>query len=100
MWGAFHLRYSNLSTKFPHMTSTSPDSVAIGSAVRGAIATAGLKQTDAAELIDLSINTFNRKVNGQIAFTFPDLVKVAEITGTDVRDLVETAIRLTKRGAA
>lgn len=78
------------------MTTASFDveAVAIGRAVKGAIAAAGLTQADVSERTGIALNTLSRRVNGTIPFTFPELVRIARATGVRVADLVESAERL------
>ena len=73
------------------------EAVAIGRAVRGAIATAGLTVTEAAEQTRIPFRTLSRRVNGTLPFTFPELVRVAEVCGTRVSDLAAAAERIIER---
>lgn len=91
----------NLARNVPVMTSTiDAEAVAIGRAVRGAIATAGLSVAEAADQSDIGLSTFSRRVNGTLPFTFPELVRVARVCGVKVSDLALAAERVAERGAA
>jgi transcriptional regulator with XRE-family HTH domain len=83
------------------MTTRGPDplAVAIARAVAGAIATAGMTYAETAERADIALNTFSRRMNGAIPFTWPELVRVARATGVRVTDLAESAERLADRRA-
>lgn len=90
----------NLARNVPPMAALDPHAVAIGAAVRGAIAQAGLTQAEAAAKIGLSLNTFSRRINGALPFTWPELVRVADAAGVKVSDLATTAERIAARGTA
>lgn len=79
------------------MTTIDLDSVAMGQAVRGAIAQAGLTQAEAAERAAMALNTFSRRVNGLLPFTWPELVRIAAITDVTCSDLVANAVRIAER---
>lgn len=76
------------------MQSPTAESVAMGQVVRGALAQAGLTQTAAAPLLDLSLITLSRRINGALPFTWPELVRVADITDLTVSELVAGAERI------
>jgi hypothetical protein len=82
------------------MGQIDPLAVAIGTAVRGAVVEADLSLTQFAEEAGFSWQTLSRRVNGHTPFTYSELVRVAEITGTTVSDLVQRADRIHKRQAA
>lgn len=85
----------------PLMTSTpDPEAVAIGRAVRGAIATAGLSLSEAADQTDIALSTLSRRVNGTLPFTFPELVRVALLCDVKVSDLALAAERIAGRASA
>lgn len=69
----------------------------MGQAVRGAIATAGLTQAEAAERIDMALNTLSRRINGALPFTWPELVRIARTTDVACSDLVAAAERIVSR---
>lgn len=71
-----------------------PEAVAIGRAVRGALATAGLSVADAADRTGITLSTLSRRVNGTLPFTFPELSRVAVICGIKVSDLALAAERV------
>jgi transcriptional regulator with XRE-family HTH domain len=75
-------------------------SVAIGTAVRQAITTAGLTQAQFAERANMNIKTLGRRLSGAIPFTFPEIVAAAEATGVNLADLIEDAERLAEERAA
>jgi plasmid maintenance system antidote protein VapI len=81
-------------------TQIDPKAVAIGRAVRGAIATAGLTMTEAAEQSHITLSTLSRRVNGALPFTFPELVRMAAVCGTRVTDLAAAAERIMDKDAA
>lgn len=79
------------------MTRRDHDAIAVGQAVRGAIAQAGLSQAQAAEAVTMHLNSFSRRVNGAIAFTYPELVRIASATDVRLTDLVASAERIAER---
>lgn len=85
----------------PNMTSQiDTEAVAIGRAVRGAIATAGLTLVEVAAQTDITLTTLSRRVNGSLpSFTFPELTQVARVCDVRVSDLVLAAERITERVA-
>lgn len=74
-----------------------PEAVAIGRAVKGACATAGLSISEAATAVEMPLSTFSRRVNGTLPFTFPELVRVAEVCGVRASDLALAAERIAER---
>ncbi len=76
------------------------ESVAIGRAVRGALAEAGMSLAEAADRGGFATRTFSRRVNGELPFTFPELVKIAELCDTKVSDLALAAERIAAKVAA
>lgn len=94
------LRVPNLTRNVRLMAQLDPHSAAIGQAVRGAIAQAGLTQAEAAGRLGMALNTLSRRVNGLLPFTWPELVKVAEVTGVTCAELVMSAQRIHERDAA
>lgn len=76
-----------------------PESVAIGRAVRGAIVSAGMSLAEVAERVDIAPRTMSRRVNGALPFTFPELVKIANVCGVKVSELVASAERIVARAA-
>lgn len=80
------------------MTRHDAHSVAMGRAVRGAIAQAGLTQADVAERIPgLSLPTLSRRINGALPFTWPELVAICALADTPVADVVGAAVRMANR---
>lgn len=79
------------------MAHIDPRSVAMGQAVRGAIAQAGLTQALTAEAADMALNTLSRRINGSIPFTWPELARLAEVTGLNTSDLIASAERILNR---
>lgn len=61
------------------------------------MATADLTQADTAELAGIALNTFHRRINGLIPFTWPEIVAVAQVTRVDVMALVADAQRIANR---
>lgn len=76
-----------------------PEAVAIGRAVRGAIATAGLSLAEAAEATGITTSTLSRRVNGTLPFTYPELVKISSICDVRVSDLALAAERIATKAA-
>lgn len=81
------------------MERNDPHAVAIGKAARGALAAAGKNIRSAAPLLDMSTNSLSRRINGTLPFTWPELVKVSELTGTPIHELAATAERIFKDAA-
>lgn len=79
------------------MQHNDPDSMAMGQAVRGAIAQAGLTQAEAAPQLKLSLMSLSRRINGALPFTWPELVRVSRVTGVPVSELIATAQRIANR---
>lgn len=75
------------------------EAVAIGRAVRGAIATAGLTLVEVAAQTDITLTTLSRRVNGSLPFTFPELTQIAKVCGVRVSDLALSAERIAERVA-
>jgi hypothetical protein len=75
-------------------TTIDPESVAIGRAVRGAFAAAGLSLADASVETGIALSTLSRRVNGTLPFTFPELVRIASVCGLRVSDLTLSAERI------
>lgn len=71
-----------------------PHSVAIGAAIRGAIAQAGLTQAEAAQRSGIALNTLSRRINGLLPFSWPEVVALAKVTNTTAPELAATAARL------
>lgn len=67
---------------------------AIGQAARGAVAEADMTQDEVARAIGLSLSSLSRRLNGQLPFTYPELVRLADTTGVTVGDLVARAERI------
>lgn len=82
------------------MGRINPLSVAMGQAVRGAIAEAELTQAETATRADMALNTFSRRINGVLPFTWPELVRIADATNRGVSDLVSAAQRILNREPA
>jgi transcriptional regulator with XRE-family HTH domain len=55
----------------------------IAGEVRAALARARLRSKDVAQLLGCSESAASRKVNGRVPFTVADLVRIAELLGTD-----------------
>lgn len=82
------------------MTRTiDPEAIAIGRAVRGAIATAGLSLIEVADRAGMTVSTLSRRVNGTLPFTFPELVRVAAVCGVRASDLALSAERVQSTAA-
>lgn len=84
----------------PHMAQIDPHAVAIGHAVRGAIAQAGLTQAQAADKTGMALNTLSRRINGLLPFTWPEIARVSQITGVSLGEIVAAAERIYARDAA
>lgn len=77
-----------------------PDSVAIGRAARAALAGAGYTQEQAAPELGMSLQTLSRRINGNLPFTWPELARLAVLTGTTLTQLAEHAERISQASAA
>lgn len=88
----------NLTRNVPSMTTQviDPEAVAIGRAVRGAMATAGLTIGQLATETGISLSTLSRRVNGTLPFTFPELVQIAAVCDVRVSDLALAAERINR----
>lgn len=94
MWGEMCLHRSSRARSVQNMVRIDPYAVAIGDAVRGAIAQAGLTQEEAAANAGLSTNTLSRRINGSLPFTWPEIVRLARITDTTPSELATRAERI------
>lgn len=74
-----------------------PQAVAMGQAVRGAIAQADLTLAETAPQTTMHLNTLSRRVNGISAFTWPEIVQIADVTGVTPSELVASACRIAER---
>lgn len=97
MWGVSTLRVPTLTRNVPHVTPPDPQAVAIGQAVRGALAQADLTQQYTAEQMPMAITSLSRRINGGLPFTFPELVRISRLTGVTLGELVATAERIASR---
>lgn len=79
------------------MERIDPHSVAMGAAVRGVLAAAGLSLAGAAVDLGMGVNTLSRRVNGSLPFTWPEIARIAELTRTPCSEIVATAERLLNR---
>lgn len=70
----------------------------MGQAVRGAIAQADLTLAETADKTDMALNTLSRRVNGNSPFTWPEIVRIAEVTDVTCSALVANAVRIAERG--
>lgn len=77
-----------------------PEAKAIGHAVRAALAVAGLSLSQASAGTGINLTTLSRRVNGTLPFTFPELVRIADLCGVKVSDLASAAEEIAARGAA
>jgi plasmid maintenance system antidote protein VapI len=66
----------------------------MGRAVRGAIVQAGLNNEQAAELAGFSTRTLSRRINGDLPFTWPEIVSLADVLDTTALELATVAERL------
>jgi transcriptional regulator with XRE-family HTH domain len=81
-------------------TKVDIEAVALGRAVRGAIAMAGLSVADTSERAGISLSTLSRRINGGSAFSIPELVRIAAMCRIRVSDIVLDAERIAERLAA
>lgn len=65
--------------------------------MRGAIAQADLTLEQTAGLTGMAINTLSRRVNGLLPFTWPEIVRIAEVTGVTATELAASACRIAER---
>lgn len=91
------MRMPNLARNVSFMTPPDSDSVAIGRAVRAALVGAGYTQEQAAPELGMSLQTLSRRINGNLPFTWPELVRVAVLTDTTLTQLAEHAERIAAR---
>ncbi len=100
MWCEIGLQVSNLARNVPFMaTPLTPEAVAIGQAVRGAIAQAGMTQAETAMKSGMALNTLSRRINGILPFTWPELVAISAVTGVTCSELAANAERIAARTA-
>lgn len=57
-----------------------------------------MTQAEIAERAPIALNTLSRRINGLLPFTWPEVVRIAEVTGTTASELADTATRLARRG--
>lgn len=60
----------------------------ITTAIREKIAAHGLSATIVAKRLGIGRQTFSRKLNGHVDFSLSELIRLAEILGTTVTDLM------------
>lgn len=77
-----------------------PEAVAIGRAVKAALAAAGWSQADLAERAGMAKNTISRRVNGLLPFTFPELRRVAAALDIPLSALIASAEEIAARASA
>ncbi|MGH3631497.1 MAG: helix-turn-helix domain-containing protein [Sciscionella sp.] len=77
-----------------------PQAIAVGRAVRAALAGAGLTQAEAAIAAGISLQTLSRRINGQMPFTWPELVRIANVTEVGVTELAASAVRIAEKESA
>lgn len=83
------------------MTSQpSATDVAVGRAVRGAIAATTLSRADVAEAMGISLRSMHRRILGEIPFTVPELMSIAQICDVSLGDLIARVERMTGGEAA
>lgn len=80
-----------------HRQKAVADQAAMVSAVRGAIAQAGLTQAELADEADIAINTLSRRLNGWSPFTWPEITAIAAATKVSAIDLASAAERISQR---
>jgi transcriptional regulator with XRE-family HTH domain len=66
----------------------------MGQAVYGAIVAADLTQAQAAEAAGMALNTLSRRINGHLPFTWPEVARLAGVTGLTISELVASAERI------
>lgn len=81
------------------MTQTAATDVAVGRAVRGAIAGSSHSRADVAEAIGLSLRSLDRRILGHLPFTVPELMNIAEICDVPTTELLARVERI-RRGEA
>lgn len=82
------------------MAQLDPLAVAIGTAARGAITEAGYSIASFAKESGIPINTLSRRFNGHIPLNYPELSRIANVTGLSIAELVQRAERIAARDAA
>lgn len=70
---------------------------AMGQTVRGAMVQSGFTQDGFGREFPMPPSTLSRRLKGVLPFTYPELIRVSEITGVSVAELVATAERLANR---
>lgn len=75
-------------------------SLSMGRAVRGALAEAGLTHAEAAARIGISLASLSRRINGDLPFTWPELVSISDATSVPVSSLIANAERIASEKAA
>ena len=69
----------------------------MGQAARGAMVQAGLTQATLCTQMPMSLQSLGRRLRGTLPFTYPELARLAEVTGVAVAELVVTAERIAER---
>lgn len=82
------------------MAHIDPLAAAIGLAARTHLTAAGLTLTQYAENAPMPRNSLSRRVNGLIPFTWPEIARLAEVTGSSIADIAATAEGILKKRAA
>ena len=73
---------------------------ALARVIRGALATAGVQQTEAATKTGIPLGTLRRRLAGGTEFTVHEFFAIADVVGVPASELVERAQRLAEDDAA
>lgn len=76
------------------MATKSP-AVAIGLVVASVIREADLTLKEFGQQAGIPHVTLSRRINGHVPFTWPELVKVSDVTGVSLAEIADRAQRLT-----
>lgn len=82
------------------MAQIDPHAAAIGLAAKTHLTKAGLTLTQYAEVAPMPRNTLSRRINGVLPFTWPEIARLAEVTGSTLADICGTAESILKKRSA
>lgn len=72
----------------------------LSTVIREAAAEKGLTQANIARKLGIGRQTFSRKLNGHNDFSVSEMVRLAEVLGTTVIDLMQRAAQIAHAGVA
>jgi hypothetical protein len=83
------------------MTSQPPATdVAVGRAVRGAIAATTLSRADVAEAMGISLRSMHRRILGELPFTVTELMTISKLCDVSLAELLARVERIASGDAA